>query len=101
MNRYDEEHPRSWRHDRDRDEGFREGEYSGRTGADAERQPYSGNPYGYHPGQDRPGREWRGRGEWSGGEDVRDNERRGGESRHHGSSWSQPYGQREPYNARG
>jgi hypothetical protein len=58
--------------------GFQEGEDSGRTPAGPDRQPHSQNPYGYYPGQDRQGREWRERG-----------------------SWPQRYGQREPYNTRG
>jgi hypothetical protein len=89
MNRFDERRPRFWHHERQRDEAFRGEEPrfersndSGRTGGDSEHQPFSGNPYGYYPGQGRgrePGREWPGR------------ESRG----------AQPYGQREPYNARG
>ncbi len=90
MNRFDERRPRFWRHERERDEAFRgedarfeRSNDSGRTAGDSEHQPFSGNPYGYYPGQGRrgrePGREWPGR------------ESRG----------PQPYGQREPYNARG
>ena len=88
MNRHDERHPRFWRHERDRDEGFREGEYTGRTAGDSGHQPFSEDPYGYYPGQNGPRREWRG----SEGP-------RSADSRDRGSS--QPYGQREPYNARG
>jgi hypothetical protein len=94
MNRFDERHPRFWRHERERDETFRDGDPrfersndSGRTAGDAEHQPFSGNPYGYYPGQGRtrrePEREWPGR-----------------ESREFQPS-GHPYGQREPYNARG
>jgi len=94
MNRYDERGPRFWRHARHRDEGrrdegvgFERSNDSGRTAGDAEHQPYSGNPYGYYPGQGRA-RPEPGRGharEWGRGEPRS----------------SQPYGQREPYNARG
>jgi hypothetical protein len=52
--------------------GFQEGGYSGRTAGDPEHQPYSQNPYGRYPGQDRPSGEWRERS-------------------------SPRYGQREPY----
>jgi hypothetical protein len=94
MNRYDERGPRFWRHERHRDEGrrdegfgFERGNDSGRTAGDADHQPYSGNPYGYYPGQGREGNEpgRRAPREWGGRE----------------SRSSQPYGQREPYNARG
>ncbi len=53
--------------------GFQEGDYTGRTGGDPERQPYSQNPYGRYPGQERQSGEWRERP-------------------------SPRYGQREPYN---
>jgi osmotically-inducible protein OsmY len=53
--------------------GFQEGGYTGRTAGDPERQPYSQNPYGRYPGQERPSGEWRERS-------------------------SPRYGQREPYN---
>lgn len=100
MNRYDERPPRFWRHGRDRDERrFRDDDYrfqsderSGRTPGDEGRQPFSGNPYSYYPRRDRSegsGREWRGR-DWGRGSES------GG-----GDRWSQRYGQREPYNARG
>jgi hypothetical protein len=96
MNRFDERRPRFWRHERERDDDyrFRSDEESGRTAGDPDRQPYSGNPYGYHPGEERSRREWSGR------EAGRDS----GRDRGWGSSdWrsSERYGQREPYNARG
>ncbi len=90
MNRHDERPPRFWRHERNRDEGFREREYTGRTPGDPEHQPFSENPYGYYPGQGRPQQEWR-ESDWS----------RGGRPSRDDGSRSQPYGQREPYNARG
>jgi osmotically-inducible protein OsmY len=93
MNRYDERPPWFWRHDRDREDHFRENDASGRTAGDADDQPFSRNPYGYYPGQGRPRREWRGREEWRG-----EGSRRG-EPRDRDVS-SHPYGQREPYNAR-
>src|SRR4029450_2259354 len=81
-----------WRHERDRHEAprdddyrFRPDEESGRTAGDSGRQPFSGNPYGYYPGEGRSGRER------ESGRDWPDREWRG----------SQSYGQREPYNARG
>jgi hypothetical protein len=97
MNRFDERRPRFSRQgrERDRDDRFREddyrfqaGEESGRTPGDPDQQPFSGNPYGYYPGQGRSRREWGGR--WS-----HDSEPGGGER------FSQRYGQREPYSARG
>jgi osmotically-inducible protein OsmY len=51
--------------------GFQEGGYTGRTAGEPERQPYSQNPYGRYPGQERQSGEWRD---------------------------SPRYGQREPYN---
>jgi len=122
MNRHDERRPRFWRHgrdrdrDRDRDESFRDRDYgfeargdSGRTAGDRDQQPYSGNPYGYYPGQqgpDRSGREWSGR--WSGRDAPSERDRWGSDRSGRGSEsgsgerWSeQRYGQREPYNARG
>ena len=91
MNRYDERGPRYWRQgrDRDRDESRRDEDYrfqsdeeSGRMPGEEDQQPFSGNPYGYHPGQDRSRREWRGR-DWGSGSDWGSGERR-----------SQRYGQR-------
>lgn len=116
MNRYDERRPRFWRHgrDRDRDDSFRDRDYgfeargdSGRTPGGPDQQPFSANPYGYHPGQDRSGREWGGR--WSGrgsgpepGGSERGSQRYGQRDPSRDSErWGQPYGQREPYNAQG
>jgi hypothetical protein len=115
MNRHDERHPRFWRRDRDwrqeqddeqsfrrEDYGFREDHESGRTAGDSDQQPFSNNPYGYYPGQNRYQRESR---------DARDRDerwRRDSGSRSRGSPrygspayGSQRYGQREPYNAGG
>jgi hypothetical protein len=93
MNRYDERPPRFWRHERDRDEGFRESEYSGRTAGESGHQPFSENPYGYYPGsgpRPGPGRPRPERSGWSGNSESRSSGAR-----------SQPYGQREPYNTPG
>jgi len=90
MNRFDERRSRFWRHERDRhdvhrddDRQFRPDEESGRTAGESGRQPFSSEPYGYYPGQERSERE--SEREWG------DREWRGPQS----------YGQREPYNARG
>lgn len=111
MNRFDERRPRFWRHDRerDRDDRFRGDEYefqrdedTGRTAGGPEHQPYSGNPYGRYPGQDRSQREWGGR--WGrgpeGAEDRYASDRYSSEGRYNREP-RQNYGQREPYNARG
>jgi len=87
MNRYDERRRGSHRGE---DYRFEEDEAGGRTGGDADRQPFSDNPYGYYPGQDRPRGEWRERRDWQRGQSMPPNNR----------SSSQSYGQREPYNAR-
>jgi len=104
MNRFDERRSRFWRHERGRDEAHRDeshrdddyrlrpDEESGRSAGDSGRQPFSRDPYGYYPGQGRPGRE-RESALGSGRESGRD----------WGGDWrsSQGYGQREPYNTRG
>jgi hypothetical protein len=84
-----------------REGGFQEGEYTGRTAGDDDSQPFSRDPYGYYPGQDRgrmSGSDDRFRDEWrgEGSRNERNEEYRGGE-RSRGES--QYYGQREPYNA--
>jgi hypothetical protein len=106
MNRYDDRFSRGRRSEYERDEwrgregrespresresfypgnyGFEEGEYSGRTAGGPDEQPFSRNPYGYHPGENRSGDEWRDRG-------------RGSQERY----GSERFGQREPYNTRG
>jgi osmotically-inducible protein OsmY len=104
MSRYDEwRKEREWRgRDRGgRDEqhrresfypgnhGFEENADSGRTAGDDDRQPYSQDPYGRYPGQQRPGG---GRAEWQSSPSR-------GASQGYGPP--QGFGQREPYNEQG
>jgi hypothetical protein len=111
MNRYDDRFSRGRRSEYERDDwrdrerqgreptresfhpgnyGFEEGEDTGRTAGGPEQQPFSRNPYGYYPGQNRAREEWRDR------DRDRDDDR--GSRERYGS---QRFGQREPYNTRG
>lgn len=150
MNRYDERFWKGRRSEDDRDEwrgrgreerqgsresfypgnyGFEEGEHSGRTAGGPDEQPYSGNPYGYYPGQGRSQRrdmdreerrdEYRGQGRGQDREERRDEYRGQGRDQNRDQSrWQEDwrrdrdrgfgerygagrFGQREPYNTPG
>jgi len=97
MNRFDERHPRFWRHERERDDAHRDPErgfeenQGGRTAGDSGHQSFSGDPWGSYPEQGRPRRSGgAGGGEWSGDRES-----------HGPGRGALPYGQREPYNASG